>query len=95
MKKNHGFRLPLRVAAFLAAVCLLPSAAFGLAVVEDIDLNDPADYLLPLDFSVPPAPKAECFSESKDEKGNLVYSKYNPGQERTLSDIIYFATLVK
>ncbi len=31
----------------------------------------------------------------KDEKENLVYSKYNPGQERTLSDIIYFATLVK
>ena len=92
MKKNHGFRLPLRVAAFLAAVCLLPSAAFGLAVVEDIDLNDPADYLLPLDFSVPPAPKAECFSESKDEQGKKVRVYEDSTIKVVLSETRYFLT---
>ena len=92
MKKACGVRLFFRMLAALLAVCFLPSSALGLAVVEDVELTDPLDYLLPLDFSVPPAPKAENFSESKDEKGKKVRTYEDSTIRVVLSETRYFLT---
>lgn len=92
MKNLYGFRLFLRMLAVLLAVCFLPSAALGLAVVEDVELTEFGDYLLPLDFSIPPVPKAEGFSESKDEKGKKVRTYEDSTIRVVLSETRYFLT---
>ena len=58
MMKCQGFRLFLKIFTVLLAVCLLPASVLADAVVEDIELSTPPEYALPIDFSIPPAPKA-------------------------------------
>ena len=94
MKSCQGSRLFLRISAFLLAICLLPSAALALSVVEveDFEMNNPQDYLLPIDFSIPPAPKAAGFSESKDENGKRVRVYEDSTIRVVLSETRYYLT---
>ena len=91
MKKNLGFRLFLRVFAALLALCLLPAAALCTgAEVEDIDLNNMSSYTLPIDFSPGIAPKAEGFSQSKDENGNTVRVYEDSTIKVTVTEMKYY-----
>ena len=73
MKKNCGLAAAIRLFAALLSLCLLlPLSAGTEAIVEDIDLSSPWNYALPIDFSAGAEPKAEGFSQSKDENGGTV-----------------------
>ena len=69
-------RLLLQITAVLLCVWMLPSAALcSGAEVEDVVLPEdaePREFLLPIDFTPGPVPKAEGFSETKDENGKTV-----------------------
>ena len=92
MMKCQGFRLFLKIFAVLLAVCLLPSSILADAVVEDVELASPPEYALPIDFSIPPAPKAEGFSESKDENGKPVRVYEDSTIRVVLSEVRYYLT---
>ena len=74
MKNTQSVSLFLRrLLPLLLLAALLPAA--GLcegADVEDIEIPKAAEYTLPLDFTWGPEPKADGFSETKDENGNPV-----------------------
>jgi exopolysaccharide biosynthesis protein len=76
----------------LLALCLLPAAVLTEAVVEDIEITEPREYVLPVDFSPAPAPKAEGFSESKDEAGKKVRIYEDSTIRVVLSETRYYLT---
>ena len=90
MKNNLGFRRFLRVFAVLLVLCFLPVAAIGDAIVEDVEFTGPREYALPLDFTPGPVPKAEGFSESKDEKGKPVRVYEDSTIRVVLSEVRYY-----
>ena len=92
MKKDQGFRRFLRFFSVLLALCLLPAAVLTEAVVEDIEITEPREYVLPVDFSPAPAPKAEGFSESKDEAGKKVRIYEDSTIRVVLSETRYYLT---
>ena len=92
MKKDQGFRRFLRFFSVLLALCLLPAAVLAEAVVEDIEITEPREYILPVDFSPAPAPKAEGFSESKDEAGKKVRIYEDSTIRVVLSETRYYLT---
>ena len=92
MKKDQGFRRFLRFFSVLLALCLLPAAVLAEAVVEDIEITEPREYALPVDFSPAPAPKAEGFSESKDEAGKKVRIYEDSTIRVVLSETRYYLT---
>ena len=92
MKKDQGFRRFLRFFSVLLALCLLPAAVLAEAVVEDIEITEPREYVLPVDFSPAPAPKAEGFSESKDEAGKKVRIYEDSTIRVVLSETRYYLT---
>lgn len=92
MKKDQGFCRFLRFFSVLLALCLLPAAVLAEAVVEDIEITEPREYALPVDFSPAPAPKAEGFSESKDEAGKKVRIYEDSTIRVVLSETRYYLT---
>ena len=69
MKHFTGNRL---LAALLALWFVFGAAAADEVIVEDVP--DLPSYALPLDFSLPPAPKSSGFTQSKDSSGNPVHT---------------------
>ena len=92
MKKDHGFRRFLRFFSALLALCILPVTALSEAVVEDVEITEAREYVLPIDFSPAPAPKAEGFSESKDENGKKVRVYEDSTIRVVLSETRYYLT---
>ncbi len=93
MKNSQGFSRFLRVIAAMLAFCLLPSAAAGSEVtVEDTEFSEPPEYALPIDFSIAPAPRADGFSESKDENGKKVRVYEDSTIRVTLYETRYYLT---
>ena len=92
MKKDQGFRRFLRFFSALLALCLLPAAVLAEAVVEDFEITEKREYALPVDFSPAPAPKAEGFSESKDEAGKKVRIYEDSTIRVVLSETRYYLT---
>ena len=92
MKKDQVFRRFLRSFSALLAMCLLPAAGLAEVTVEDVEIAEPREYVLPIDFSPAPAPKAEGFSESKDEAGKKVRIYEDSTIRVVLSETRYYLT---
>ena len=94
MMKWLGRFLSVMLSALLLVLCLLPAAVAesGDVVVEDVQLSGSVDYALPLDFSIPPAPKDAGFSESKDENGKPVRVYEDSTIRVVLSEERYYLT---
>ena len=93
MKNDQKHRLFFRISAVMLLFCLLSFTATGFgAEVEDIEIQEPREYALPLDFSIPPAPKAGGFSESKDENGKKVRVYEDSTIRVVLSETRYYLT---
>ena len=91
MKNHLSSRLILRVFTALLALCLLPVAALGTgAEVEDIDLNTLNAVKLPIDFTPGMEPKAEGFSQSKDENGSTVHVYEDSTIRVTAAEMKYY-----
>ena len=89
-----GRFLSVMLSSLLLVLCLLPAAVAesGDVVVEDVQLSGSVDYALPLDFSIPPAPKDAGFSESKDENGKPVRVYEDSTIRVVLSEERYYLT---
>ena len=92
MFNRQGSRLFSAFLAVLVSCCLLLSPSVKAAEVEDIELQGPPVYSLPIDFSKGPVPKAECFSETKDENGKPVRIYEDSTIRVTLSELRYYLT---
>ena len=89
-----GRFLSVMLSALLLVLYLLPAAVAesGDVVVEDVQLSGSVDYALPLDFSIPPAPKDAGFAESKDENGKPVRVYEDSTIRVVLSEERYYLT---
>ncbi len=71
LRKKSLFSLLL---ALVLMLCLLPSALGDDFAVEEVEVPQPREYLLPIDFTPGSLPKKEGYSESKDANGKKVLS---------------------
>ena len=93
MVNRQSSRLFLRIFTAALVWCLLSLTVLGSgAEVEEVELEEPREYALPIDFSIPPAPKADGFSETKDERGKIVRMYEDSTIRVTLSETRYYLT---